>query len=98
MHFLFSVEIWRLKLSVKLLRQILSYFVCIYIRNWQTINMMMMMMMIAFHCHSSRKFRIRLASTAVANRDLFFYFCTPIFNDLYPPMIFGFSKVTNICE
>ena len=28
--FLFSVEIWRLKLSVRLLRQILSYFVCIY--------------------------------------------------------------------
>ena len=26
------------------------------------------------------------------------YFCTPIFNDLYPPMIFEFSKVTNICE
>ena len=42
--FLFSVEIWRLKLSVRLLRQILSYFVCIYTRNWQTINMMMMMM------------------------------------------------------
>ena len=26
------------------------------------------------------------------------YFCIPIFNDLYPPMIFEFSKVTNICE
>ena len=26
------------------------------------------------------------------------HFCTPIFNDLYPPMIFEFLKVTNICE
>ena len=25
------------------------------------------------------------------------HFCTPIFNDLYPPMIFEFSKVTYMC-
>ena len=43
-------------------------------------------------------FRIRLASIAVANSDFILYFCTPIFNDLYPPMIFEFSKVTKICE
>ena len=29
---------------------------------------------IAFHCHSSREFRIRLASIAVANSDLFWIF------------------------
>ena len=40
---------------------------------------------IAFHCHSSRKFRIRLASIAVEQRFIL-YFCTPIFNDLYPPI------------
>ena len=32
---------------------------------------------IAFHCHSSRKFRIRLASIAVANSDLFCIFAPP---------------------
>ena len=31
----------------------------------------------AFHCHSSRKFRIRLASIAVANSDLFCIFALP---------------------
>ena len=33
---------------------------------------------IAFHCHSSRKFRIRLASIAVANSDLFCIFAPHI--------------------
>ena len=32
---------------------------------------------IAFHCHSSRKFRIRLASIEVANNDLFCIFAPP---------------------
>ena len=32
---------------------------------------------IAFHCHSSRKVRIRLASIAVANSDLFCIFASP---------------------
>ena len=32
----------------------------------------------AFHCHSSRKFRIRLASIAVANSDLFCIFAPHI--------------------
>ena len=32
---------------------------------------------IPFHCHSSRKFRIRLASIAVANSDLFCIFAPP---------------------
>ena len=32
---------------------------------------------IAFHCHSSRKFRIRLASITVANSDLFCIFAPP---------------------
>ena len=32
---------------------------------------------IAFHCHPSRKFRIRLASIAVANSDLFCIFAPP---------------------
>ena len=32
---------------------------------------------IAFRCHSSRKFRIRLASIAVANSDLFCIFAPP---------------------
>ena len=32
---------------------------------------------IAFHCHSSRKFRIRLASIAVANSDSFCIFAPP---------------------
>ena len=32
---------------------------------------------IAFHCHSSRKFRIRLALIAVANNDLFCIFASP---------------------
>ena len=54
--------------------------------------------LITFHCLFSRKFRIHLASIAVASSDLFLHFCTPIFNDLYPPLIFEFSKVTNICE
>ena len=51
--------------------------------------------LITFQCHSSRKFRIHLASIAVASSDLFCIFWTPIFNDLYPPTIFEFSKVTN---
>ena len=54
--------------------------------------------LITFHCHSSRKFRIYLASIAVASSDLFCIFAPPYSNDLYPPMIFEFSKVTNICE
>ena len=31
----------------------------------------------AFHCHSSRKFRIHMASIAVANSDLFCIFAPP---------------------
>ena len=33
--------------------------------------------LITFHCHSSRKFRIHLASTAVASSDLFGIFAPP---------------------
>ena len=47
-------------------------------RLWMR-NMMMRLWnrFIAFHCHSSRKFRIRLASIEVANGDLFCIFAPP---------------------
>ena len=47
--FLFFAEIWRLKLSVKLLRQILFCLCNIHACNWWTINKMMMMMMMMGH-------------------------------------------------
>ena len=53
---------------------------------------------IAFHCHSSRKFRTRLASIAVANSDLFCIFAPPYSMTCIRLWFLNFPKVTNICE
>ena len=51
---------------------------------------------IIFHCHSSRKFPIHLASIAVANSDLFCIFAPPYSMTCIRLWFLNFTKVTNI--